>query len=107
MAAMAVTLTGLAVAGQDGSLATARTAADHARLADYYYGVARSYNQKESEEEQIAARWRKQYGNWSKIPNPYRSAMNLAGYYRQLAKDALAHAGEQLKLAGAGTRSGH
>lgn len=117
MAVMAGMLAGWTVGGQDGtidnnadlrrSLAAAKTASDHARLADYYYRAARSYNQKEDEEEQIAARWQKQYGNWSKTPNPYHSAINLAGYYRQLAKDALKHAREQDNLAAAGANSGH
>ena len=110
--AVALMLVAWAVCGQDGasdnnadlrrSLPSAKTAADHARLADYYYRAARSYNQKENEEEQIAARWQRQYASWSKTPNPYRSATNLAGYYRQLANDALVHAREQHKLAGAG-----
>jgi hypothetical protein len=117
MAAVSGILAAWTVCGQDGaidnmadlrkSLAAAKTAADHARLASYYYRAARSYNQKENEEEQIAGRWQQQYGNWSKTPNPYRNAMNLAGYYRQLGNDALAHAREQDKLAGAVTDSGH
>ena len=81
------------------ALADAKTPADHARLADYYEQIARSYAQKQSEEEQIAAGWRKQYENWTKVPNPYHSAMNLAGYYRQRAKDAKARAQEQNRLA--------
>jgi hypothetical protein len=85
------------------ALATAKTPADHARLADYYEQLALSYVRKQREEEQIAAGWQQQYENWTKVPNPYRSAVNLAGYYRQLAKDAAARAQEQNQLAsGAG-----
>lgn len=80
------------------ALATAKTPADHARLADYYEQLTLLYARKQSEEEQIAARWKKQYETWTKVPNPYHSAVNLAGYYRQLAKDAAAHAQEQNKL---------
>ncbi len=81
------------------ALATAKTPADHARIADYYEQLKLSYVRKQTEEEDIAARWKKQYENWTKIPNPYHSAVNLAGYYRQMAKDAAAHAREQNKLA--------
>jgi len=81
------------------ALADAKTPEDHARLAEYYEQIARSYVQKQSEEERIAASWRKQYENWTKTPNPYHSAMNLAGYYRQCAQDAKVHAQEQTKLA--------
>jgi hypothetical protein len=52
------------------------------------------------DEEQIAARWQKQYEGWSKTPNPYRSAINLAAYYGQLARDTLSRATEQDRLAG-------
>jgi len=89
------------------ALANAKTPADHARLAHYYEEIARSYAQKQGEEEQIAARWRKQYENWTKVPNPYLSAMNLAGYYRQRAKEAVVRAREQSKLATAGMSSVH
>ena len=82
------------------ALATARTAADHARIAAYYRETARTYTQKQAEEEQIAARLAKQYEGWTKSPNPYRSAVNLAGYYRQQARDASARAAKQDRLAG-------
>jgi len=85
-------------------LAAAKTPKDHAKLADYFYSVAMSYAQQQAEEEQIAARWQKQYENWSKTPNPYRSALNLAGYFRQMANDAMEHARQQDRLGGAGTR---
>lgn len=86
-------------AGLRNVLATAKTPEDHARLAVYYQQLVSSYAQKQSEEEQIAAQLKKQYENWTKVPNPYRSAVNLAGHYRQMAKDAAAHAQEQKKLA--------
>jgi hypothetical protein len=82
------------------ALATAKTEADHAKIAYYYHRAATSYAQKRAEEEQIAAKWQAQYGSWSKSPNPYQSARNLAAYYRDLAGDALVHAAEQDKLAG-------
>lgn len=82
------------------SLAAARTPADHARLAAYYRQTAQSYSQQQAEEERIAAQWRKQYENWSKTPNPYRTARNLAAHYAQRARDAMAHATEQDRLAG-------
>jgi hypothetical protein len=81
------------------ALATAESAADHARIASYYHRTALVYAGKQAEEEQIADRWEKQYANWSKSPNPYRSAKNLAAYYGQLSRDAAAHASEQDKLA--------
>jgi hypothetical protein len=84
-----------------GALATASSAADHARIAYYYHRTANEYAQKQAEEEQIAARWEKQYGSWTKSPNPYRSAVNLASYYAKLSSDARTHAREQDKLASA------
>ncbi len=80
------------------ALASARSAADHARIALYYHRAAAEYTQKQAEEQQIAAKWQPQYGNWTKSPNPYRSAANLAAYYGTLARDARAHAAEQDKL---------
>jgi hypothetical protein len=82
------------------ALATARTAEDHARIAYYYHRAATTYAQKQAEEEQIAAQWQTQFGGWTKTPNPYHSAKNLAAYYGKLANDALVHAAEQDKLAG-------
>ena len=82
------------------ALPAAATAADHARIAAYYHQVAQSYIQKQTEEERIAAQWQKQYESWTKTPNPYRSAKNLAAYYGQRAADALVHAREQDSLAG-------
>ncbi len=109
MSAIALVFTAVAAFGQQGTinskaelrqaLATAESAADHARLASYYHHTALVYAGKQAEEEQIADRWEKQYANWSKSPNPYRSAKNLAAYYGQLSKDAAAHAAEQDKLA--------
>ena len=83
-----------------GALATASSAADHARIAYYYHRTASEYAQKQAEEEQIAAQWKKQYGSWTKSPNPYRSAVNLAAYYGKLAGEARTHARDQDKLAG-------
>jgi hypothetical protein len=110
MAAGALVLAAFTLAGQDGairnqadlrrSLASARTAADHARIAAYYRQAAQAYRQKQAEEEGIAAQWQKQYERWTKTPNPYQSAKNLAAYYGQRAGDALARAMEQDKLAG-------
>jgi hypothetical protein len=107
----------VSVFGQDGaidskaelrrSVAAARTPADHVRLADYFYKAAQSYAQQEKEEELIAARWQEQYQNRTKTPNPWRSAMNLASYYRELTTSAIAHAREQDRLARAGTGSQH
>jgi len=109
MSAIALVFTAVAAFGQQGTinskaelrqaLATAESAADHARLASYYHHTALVYAGKQAEEEQIADRWEKQYANWSKIPNPYQSAKNLAAYYGQLSRDAAAHAAEQDKLA--------
>jgi hypothetical protein len=82
------------------ALATARTAADHARIAYYYHRAATTYAQMQAEEEQIAAKWQAQFGSWTKSPNPYHSAKNLAAYYGKLASDALVHATEQDKLSG-------
>jgi hypothetical protein len=82
------------------ALAAARTPADHARIAGYYRQTAQVYAQKQAEEERIAAKWQRQYEGWSKSPNPYRSAKNLAAYYGQCATSALAHAAEQDRLAG-------
>ena len=81
------------------ALATARTAADHACIAYYYNRAATAYAQKQTEEGQVAAQWQAQYGGWTKSPNPYQSAKNLAAYYGKLASDALVHAAEQDKLA--------
>ena len=64
-----------------------------------YRKAAVAFAQTQAEEERIAARWVKQYGGWTKAPNPCRSATNLAAYYRQLAADALAHTAEQHELA--------
>ena len=61
--------------------------------------MAKIYAQRQAEEEQIAARLEKQYQGWTKSPNPYSSAKNLAAYYRQLAETARAHAAEQERLA--------
>ena len=112
---LAMSLATLAVAaltvfGQEGAissnselkraLASARTPADHARIAYYYHQAAHSYAQKQSEEEQIAAQWQKQYESWEKSPNPYQSAKSLAAYYAKLARDASTRATEQDKLAG-------
>jgi hypothetical protein len=114
MSAIALVFTAVAAFGQQGvgqqttinskaelrqALATAESAADHARLASYYHHTALVYAGKQAEEEQIADRWQKQYANWSKIPNPYQSAKNLAAYYGQLSSDAAARAAEQDKLA--------
>jgi hypothetical protein len=66
---------------------------------DKYLAMAKTYAQRQAEEEQIAARLEKQYEGWTKSPNPYRSAKNLAAYYRQLAETARAYAAEQDKLA--------
>jgi len=82
------------------ALATAKSAADHARIAFYFHQAATEYAQRQAEEEQIAARWEKMYGSWTKSPNPYRSAMNLAAYYGKLASDARAHAREHDKVSG-------
>jgi len=100
----------LTVFGQEGAissqrelkkaLASARTPADHARIAYYYHQAAHTYVQKQSEEEQIAAQWKKQYESWEKSPNPYQSAKSLATYYAKLARDASNRAEEQDKLAG-------
>jgi len=87
------------------ALATAKTAADHARIAYYYHQSANVYAQKQTEEEQIAAQWQKQYEGWTKAPNPYSSAKTLVVYYGQLASVALVHAAEQDKLAGGQTFS--
>ncbi len=110
MAAIALVFTAVAAFGQQGTinsqaelrraLATAESAADHARLASYYHHAALVYAGKQAEQEQIANRWQKQYENWSKSPNPYLSAKNLAAYYGQLASDAAARAAQQDKLAG-------
>src|SRR5580704_12968036 len=111
LAMTAVTLTCAAVTafGQEGTinskaelrkaLATAVTAADHARIAFYYHRSADKYSRMQAEEEQIAARWQKQYENWTKSPNPYVSAKNLEASYAQLARDARTHALEQDRLA--------
>jgi len=110
MSAAALALAALTAFGQDkpiasqtelrASLAAAKTPADHASLAAYYRRTAQTWAQKQAEEEQIAARWRKQYENWSKTPNPYSSARNLGAYYGQRAHDALTRAAEQDRLAG-------
>jgi hypothetical protein len=89
------------------SVAAAKAPEEHERLASYFRDVARSYLRQEQEEDQIATRWKKQYENWTKTPNPYRSAVNLAGYYRQLANDATAHARQQERLAAAAAAAGH
>lgn len=81
------------------SLATAKTAADHARIAYYYHRTANEFARKQAEEEQIAERWERQYASWEKSPNPCQSARNLAQYYSQLASEAAAKASEQDKLA--------
>ena len=109
MSAIALVFTAVAAFGQQGTinsaaelrqaLATAESRADHARIAYYYHHTALVYAGKQAEEEQIANRWQKQYENWSKSPNPYLSAKNLAAYYAQLSRDAAAHAAEQDKLA--------
>ena len=110
IAAGALFLAAFTAPGQDGtilnqaelrrSLAAARTAADHARIAVYYRQVAQVYMGKQAEEERIAAQWQKQYERWTKTPNPYQSAKNLAAYYKQRAGDALNHATQQDRLAG-------
>jgi hypothetical protein len=89
------------------SLASAIMPADHARLAGYYREAAKSYMQQAADEEQIAARWKKQYENWTKTPNPYRSAINLASYYRQRANDAILHARQQAAQAASGVGPAH
>jgi 20S proteasome alpha/beta subunit len=109
MSAIVLVFTAVAAFGQQGTinsaaelrqaLATAESGADHARLASYYHHTALVYAGKQAEEERIADRWQKQYANWSKSPNPYLSAKNLAAYYGQLSSDAAARAAEQDRLA--------
>ena len=109
MSAIALVFTAVAAFDQQGkinspaelrqALATAESGADHARIASYYHRTALVYAAKQAEEERTANRWEKQYANWSKSPNPYQTAKNLAAYYRQLSSDAAAHAAEQDKLA--------
>jgi hypothetical protein len=81
------------------ALLEAKTPEDHARIAYYYHRVAGNYTQAQAEEDKIAAQWQTQYENWTKSPNPLRSAKNLSAYYGQLASDASRHANEQDKLA--------
>ena len=82
------------------AIATAKTQADHARIASYYRRAANRYTEKETEEEAIADQWKAQYENWTKTPNPYHTAATLANYYGQMARDAQKRAAEQTAQAG-------
>jgi hypothetical protein len=93
-----------AINGQSGfraAVAAAETSADHTGIAINYTRLAAEYAQKQAEELRIATKWGKLYGNWTKSPNPYRSALNLAAYYGKLASEAQVHAREQKSLSGA------
>jgi hypothetical protein len=91
---VSVMFTALAMFGQEAMAAT-QPGIDHARAATYYRQAAATYTQKQVGAEQTAARWQKQFADWTKSPNPYRSATNLAAYYKQAAADAIAHAAER------------
>jgi hypothetical protein len=86
-------------------IATARTPADHRRVADYYRGRAHQFAAQQAEEEQIAEHLFRSFATYTKQPNPYQSARNLARYYAWSARKALSQAARQDELAAAAQHS--
>jgi hypothetical protein len=80
--------------------ATARTAADHLRLAAYYQTKARRAQANLTEEEDQMNHWASMAGR-TKIPNPYWSARALAGMYREELKRAAKLAADHQRKADA------
>lgn len=81
------------------AVASARTPADHERIAYYYRSQADEFKRKQAEEEQRAAQLANIYASRTKKPNAYDSAMKLASYYKEEAQKALNKASEHAKLA--------
>jgi hypothetical protein len=67
--------------------ATAKTVADHLRLAAYYQAKAHRAQANLTEEEDQMKHWASM-ADRTKIPNPYWSARALAGMYREELKRA-------------------
>jgi hypothetical protein len=80
--------------------ATARTAADHLRLAAYYQSKARRAQANLTEEEDQMKHWASM-ADRTKIPNPYWSARALAGMYREELKRAAKLAADHQRKADA------
>jgi len=79
----------------------ARTAADHARLAAYYQSKAQRLQTKLAEAEDLVDYWgrKSEMVNRQKIPNPYFSAKNLAGSYREELERTTKLAADHRKMA--------